>query len=175
MMYIEHPNGTSINGRLAAEICEYARSIWRDLYSRRLAPEKWRDALRKVQDQYTHEMEKRWPILCYCKNHWKAHYLTTKNYPQWYKVYNRKMIVKGKKNKTNEPAQKKRRTMIEDDDPSNSQSDSETGTGDGSIPEALGEGSNRDNDRPSWLEEDTQEEHRRGILRPRARPLRDPL
>jgi hypothetical protein len=61
--------------------------------------------------------------------------------------------------------------MIEDVDASNSQSDSKRDTRDGLTPEALGEGSNCNNDQSSWLEEDTQEEPRGGTSRPRVRPL----
>ena len=91
MTYIEEPDGRAISGRRTAEIREFARSIWRDLYSRGLAPKKWRDAPRRVQDEYAHEMERHWPILQYCDNQWKVQYLTTKTYPQWYKWYHKKM------------------------------------------------------------------------------------
>jgi len=48
MLYIEHPNGDTIDGMLAAEIQEFARSIWRGLYTRGVAPRKWRDSSREV-------------------------------------------------------------------------------------------------------------------------------
>ena len=69
MLYIEHPNGKAIDGVLAAEIREFARSIWRGLYALGMAPRKWRDSSRDAQDKYTHEMEKKWPVLRYCENH----------------------------------------------------------------------------------------------------------
>ena len=176
MTYIEHSDGTAINGRLAAKIRRYARSIWMDFYPRDMAPDKWGDVRRKPLDEFTREMEKKFPVLRYCEDHWKVNYVATKNYPQWYKSYHQKMLVlKGKKKETNEPPQKKRRTRIKDDDDSHCQSDSETDTVDGPTPEALDEGSNHNNARPSWLEEDTQEEPRACTSRPRARPLRDPL
>jgi hypothetical protein len=32
-------------------------------------------------------MEKRWPILRFCEDHWKSNQIVTLNYPQWYSHY----------------------------------------------------------------------------------------
>lgn len=166
--YIEESDGTPIPGLRAAEIREFARSIWKGLYSRGLAPPKWRDATLRVQDEYTAEMERRWPVLGYCENHWKVRYLATKNYPQWYGKYEEKM-KKAKNNQTDEPPLKKPKNMIEDDDTGNCQSDVET--------DAAPEVSDRDINlaSSSQLEDNIREVPRIGTSRPRARPLKDPL
>ena len=44
MLYVENADGTTISGTCAGEIREFARSIWRDFYSRGIAPKKWGDA-----------------------------------------------------------------------------------------------------------------------------------
>ena len=52
MLYIKHPNSEVIDSMLAAEIWEFARSIWRGFYAQECAPRKWRDSFRQVQDEY---------------------------------------------------------------------------------------------------------------------------
>ena len=137
---------------------------------RGLAPEMWGDAPRSIQDEYAHEMEKKWPVLCYCENHWKDYHLTTKTYPGWYKGYHKKKSTgKGKDIKGKGPALKRRKTTVEDDDAGDCQTDPKTNT----VPDGL------DDDHtialPSWLEEDVHEGSSMGTSRPKARPLRDPL
>ena len=172
MTYIEEPDGRAISGRRTAEIREFARSIWRDLYSRGLAPKKWHDAPRRVQDEYAHEMERHWPVLQYCDNQWKAQYLATKTYPQWYKWYHKKMSdandteldEPADDSEPDEPAQKRCKTTNEgsESDPT-SEAVQVLLDGDTNIATS------------SWLENDVQEGPTVGTSRPRARPLKDPL
>ena len=138
----------------------YIQEVW--------PPPKWRDATLRVQDEYTAEMERRWPVLRYCENHWKVRYLATKNYPQWYGKYEEKM-KKAKNNQTDELPLKKPKNMIEDNDTGNCQSDVET--------DAAPEVSDRDINlaSSSQLEDNIREVPRIGTSRPRARPLKDPL
>ena len=171
MTYIEEPDGRAISGRRAAEIREFARSIWRDLYSRGLAPQKWRDAPRRVQDEYACEMERHWPVLQYCDNQWKAQYLATKTYPQWYKWYHKKMSdandtepdKPADDSEPDKPAQKRCKTTNEgsESDPT-SEAVQVLLDGDTNIATS------------SWLEDDVQKGPTVGTSRPRARPLKDP-
>jgi hypothetical protein len=175
MLYIEHPNGMAIDGVLAAEIREYVRSIWRGLYARGAAPSKWRDSSREVQDKYIRDMEKKWPVLCYCENHWKANTLVTSIYSQWYKRYHKKMVADAKENKLDdsEPVRKKARTAIEADDSSSSESESESDCNMDSLSSApVPQDEETSDTRPS---PNRQNRPSQGASRPRARPLRNPL
>jgi hypothetical protein len=90
MLYIEHEDGTPIDGSMAAQIREHARLIWKDLYHRGKAPEKWTDASREVREEYFREMEERWEVLRYSDDHWKANKLATALYSIWYNQYYKK-------------------------------------------------------------------------------------
>ena len=125
-------------------------------------------------------METRWPVLRYCENHWKAQRIAIDNYPQWYKTYSRKKL--GEEEKTSdEPAQKKRRTMIEDDENTQLRSESETNARGGSMSEGVDENMDEyldsNTSTPFPVGQDDQEVPRGGSSRPRARPLTrtDPL
>jgi hypothetical protein len=114
MLYIEHANGTSVSGAMAAEIRDFARSVWRGFYVRGMAPEKWGDASRQVRDEYIREMENEWTVLRLCENHWKANAIATSIYSQWYHSYDKKMKgIKEEDGNRDEPATKKRRTTAE--------------------------------------------------------------
>ncbi len=90
MLYIEHEDGTPIDGNMVAQIREHARLIWKDLYHRGKSPEKWSDTTREVHDEYFCKMEERWEVLQYCDNHWKANKLATALYSIWYNQYHKK-------------------------------------------------------------------------------------
>ena len=68
-------------------------------------------------------MEKKWPVLRYCENHWKVCALATSIYSQWYQGYRKKMLA----TRDEEPARKKARTVVETiSNPSSSSSESDT-------------------------------------------------
>jgi hypothetical protein len=60
IIYVEQSDRRSISSKHAEKIRSYARGLWRNLYSRGLAPKKWSDAPLAVQDEYAHDMEARW-------------------------------------------------------------------------------------------------------------------
>jgi hypothetical protein len=91
MSYIEDSNGNPVDGNTASGIREFARTIWRSLYDRGIAPETWGQATKDVRDEYCREMESEYPVLRFCSNHWKANALATAVYSQWYRTYDRKM------------------------------------------------------------------------------------
>jgi hypothetical protein len=168
--YIEDECGLPIDGGEAGQIRNHARSLWRDLYARQMAPQKWSDATRSVQDQYAREMEKKWPVLRLCADHWKVHYIATKNYPQWYKFYHKKM-GKGKDTEPMGPPQKKHKPAVDsdDDDTGDCQTDPELDA----VPSASDEdGSTAP---PYRRNEDNHDGSSRDTSRPKARALRDPL
>lgn len=115
-----------ISGTHAADIREYARSLWRGFDTRGLAPKMWSKALRSVEDECIRDMENQWPVLWYCENHWKANYIATKNYPLWYKTHH-KDSSEADDIEAKEPLQKKcKTTMIEDDNAGDCQMEPET-------------------------------------------------
>jgi hypothetical protein len=80
---------------------------------------------REVEEKFICEMEKDWPVLCYCENHWKTRAFATAYYSPWYTPLNRKMqeaVCKEAKAKlkailekeNSEPVRKKPRTTVED-------------------------------------------------------------
>jgi len=109
------------------------------------------------------------------RNHYKAHLLTTKHYSQWYKTHHMaQTISKDNDKETNGPSSKKFKTMVKDDHTCVSQAD--TPPKDSDIDDNDdNDNDNNDNPKPSWLKDNVQEGSSRGISRPKARPLRDPL
>jgi len=91
MLYIEDANGIPIDGNIASGIRDHARSIWRSLYERGIAPDTWGQATKEVREEFCREMEKEYHVLRLCDNHWKANALATAVYSQWYRTYNKKM------------------------------------------------------------------------------------
>jgi hypothetical protein len=180
MQYLEDANREPINGQAAADIWEFTRKIWAGFYDQGMAPKKWNKAKPKVRDKYTCEIELWWPVVCYCKNHWKAHRIAIDNYPQWYKNHCRKRLGEEAK-KSDKPATKKWRMIIEDDENVQSQSKSETNTGDGSMPEGMDNNMDGNMDSNASMSfpvgQDNQEVPRGGSSRPWTQllALRDPL
>ena len=167
MLYIEHKDGTPIDGNTAAQIREHARLIWKDLFHRGIAPEKWTDASKEVRDEYFREMEERWVVLRYCENHWKTNKLATALYSIWYNQYLKK-ASKAHGGNAHEGHPNKKAKI--------SSADSE----DSPEPDDQGEGragpENPIDDR--GLGAILQTENRPTIpasSRPKPRPLRDPL
>ena len=50
MQYLEDVDGEVIDGRLAADIREFARKIWARFYSEGKAPPKWGEATMDLED-----------------------------------------------------------------------------------------------------------------------------
>lgn len=82
--YFEMEDGTPVPRTTATRIRKTARSIWIGLSARGKAPSKWGQASREAEDEYIDGMEKKWPILRLCEDHWKVIQIATSNYPQWY-------------------------------------------------------------------------------------------
>ena len=129
MLFLQNKDGTPVNGIEAAYIRDFTRAIWRGLYLRGMAPETWGDASLDVKNDYIFEMEKKWEVLRYCENNWKANTIATLIYSQWYHVFDSKMrkrfgtshvprvIRSGDANSDAERTSKKRRISTEDFEP----------------------------------------------------------
>ena len=69
----------------------------------------------EVRDEYIQVMETKWPMLCYCENHWKVHTITTINYPTWYcGCIRREVGIKDNDEDYDEPVTKKCKTTMEE-------------------------------------------------------------
>jgi hypothetical protein len=118
MLYIEDANGMPVDGNIASAIRELARSIWRSLYERGIAPETWGQATKEVREEYCREMESEYPVLRLCNNHWKANTIATAIYSQWYRTYDKKMKPRTDNN-----------TSSEGDSSDDNNSENDTGNG----------------------------------------------
>ena len=113
MLYIEDENGVPVDGTITGGMRELARSIWRSLYERGLAPETWGQATKDIRDEYFREMESEYHVLRLCDNHWKANALATAIYSQWHKTYY-KDDEEGD-GSDGPPKKKSKRTVVVDD------------------------------------------------------------
>ncbi|KAI9433274.1 hypothetical protein H4582DRAFT_2082423 [Lactarius indigo] len=111
MQYIENADGTPITGDVAAEIWDYACSLWRQLDKCKAAPEKWGNTLKDIRENYYFEMESKFYVLRLCENHWKSQAIATAIYSQWYNrfVKKRGCAVKSEGDTGEEPAAKRPR------------------------------------------------------------------
>ena len=100
--YVEHFDGKMVSGGLATEIRDHARTIWRGLWSRGLAPRTWGAATQEVQEAFVHSIEECFSVLKFCDNHWKAQAIATANYSQWYKYYKAKMEAEANRKRVKE-------------------------------------------------------------------------
>ena len=109
MQFIQNDDGTTIDGTLAAEMREFARSLWRGFHSRNATPEKWGDTSKDIREEYYHQMENEFFPLRLCDNHWKSQAIATSIYSQWhgYYVVKKREGVKEEENSDNLPASKR--------------------------------------------------------------------
>ena len=69
----------------------------------------------EARDEYVRLMEAKWPMLCYCNNHWKAYAIVTTNYPTWYCGYIRREVgLKDDDKGCDEPVMKRCKMAMEE-------------------------------------------------------------
>jgi hypothetical protein len=90
MCFVEHKDGTVVDGHVASNIRQCARSAWVHLANNDKAPTKWRSASMLVIRSYHEELYRRFPFLQYCDNDWKAEQIAMDNYPSWYSSWCKK-------------------------------------------------------------------------------------
>jgi hypothetical protein len=170
MGFIEDENGISVGGQMAKDIREYARSIWRGFYSRGMAPKTWGMITKEAQEAYVYAMEYRYRELQYCEYNWKANYIATTIYPQWYLNFSTKTGTSESR-----PATKRTKTTCADaDDALITQLESPI---DGVDTQSPPQTAMAVDDSPLNPEPEVQPcmPSSSARSRPRARPLRDPL
>lgn len=84
MLYIERDDGTSVDGDVANNIRQTARSIWENLGNAGIAPTTWGQADMQVKKDYWREMAEVFPYLKLCDRNWKANQIATEFYTKWY-------------------------------------------------------------------------------------------
>jgi hypothetical protein len=52
MLYIEHEDGTQVDGTMASNIRDLARVLWRDIYQSGYAPDTWGSATNEVRNNF---------------------------------------------------------------------------------------------------------------------------
>ncbi len=168
--YFEMEDGTPAPRTMAARIRKTARSIWIELFEHRKAPSKWGQASRQAEDEYINGMEKKWPILRFCEDHWKAVQIATSNYSQWYNYYSMKAAQVKSEDQINFNQRKHKKAKITVDQARSPEPEDEGGPLGGTIPETPA------GDTPSpYLEQVVPQAGSKTTLRPKARPLKDPL
>ncbi|KAH9028834.1 hypothetical protein EDB83DRAFT_2319525 [Lactarius deliciosus] len=106
MQYLEEADGTMVSGAIIANIQNQAQTIWIHLHKRDLAPATWGDVLIVVQDKYYNDIERKFKVLQYCENHWKAQAVATAISSQWHSSYQNKQskwTIKEEPANTNKP------------------------------------------------------------------------
>jgi hypothetical protein len=155
--------------------------VWIELFDRNKAPSTWGKASLEARNMYHSELEKRWGFLRCCENHWKVDTLTTAHYSQWYLAHKAKVVsIKaaevGEVSEARAPKWAKT-AVEEDDDLRNVHSDFIADPNDfGSLgSETLMDDLRVGDDQPNEPEDEVPKELGNVLLRPKARPLRDPL
>ena len=97
MKYIEHEDGTVIDGFRAAEIRRYARSLWVQMALDDKLPATWSDADTTSLATYNESMAQRFKELRFCAADWKANLVATDNYPSWRHNWLKKKTKEGKR------------------------------------------------------------------------------
>jgi len=169
-IYFEMEDGTPAPRTMAARIRKTARSIWIGLYEQGKAPSKWSQASRDVEDEYISGMEKRWPILCFCEDHWKAIHIATSNYSQWYNYYSSKATQVKSEDQIDFDQRKHKKAKFAVDQTRSPEPEDEGGPLGGAILETPAR------DTPSsCLKQVAPQASSKTTSRPKARPLKDPL
>src|SRR6266851_881906 len=120
-LYIENEDGTPVPGATVGQMRGVARTVWINLFDRGKAPLSWGKASLEATNLYHSELERRWGLLCLCKNHWKADALATANYSQWYLTHKARMAIAKAFNQSEVSkacAPKWAKTVVEEEDDS---------------------------------------------------------
>jgi hypothetical protein len=168
--YFEMEDGMPAPRTMAASIRKTARSIWIGLFERGKAPTKWGQVSREAEDEYIDGLEKRWPILRFCEDHWKAIQIATSNYSQWYSYQSSKAPRVKNENQINSDQRTHKKAKIAVDQACGPEPEDEAGPLGGAIPETPA------GDTPSpYPEQVARQAGGKTTSRPKARPLKDLL
>jgi len=83
---VEDENGTPVDAARAASMRKFAKQCWQKYLDAKMAPSVWGAANLDVSRMYNTEMEREFPELRLCNNHWKATSIATQYYPDWHRT-----------------------------------------------------------------------------------------
>ncbi|KAI0309221.1 hypothetical protein OF83DRAFT_1089225, partial [Amylostereum chailletii] len=83
--FLDDENGHTINGHYVSSIRSALRDVFHVLQLNNRAPKTWKRASPRDRDHIYAELERQYPILRLCENHWKIEWLVIHTYPQWYR------------------------------------------------------------------------------------------
>ena len=84
MLYVVNKDGIAVDGYRASEMRKVARTIWIQLRSAGVFPNRWiTDAPLSASEGFRHEMQKRFEELQLCENGWKVDQIAIDYYPSW--------------------------------------------------------------------------------------------
>jgi hypothetical protein len=84
MLYVVNQEGTAVDGYITSQIRKVARDFWKGLSNIGKAPVKWMtDVHLATSEQFHHEMQSRFDVLCLCDAGWKVDQIAIDFYPAW--------------------------------------------------------------------------------------------
>lgn len=83
MRYVEHEDGESVDGVVAASMRKHARSLWMLFAMEGRAPASWGLVDAATRSHYHHDMRTKFPELAFCHDNWKSEQIAIDNYPAW--------------------------------------------------------------------------------------------
>ncbi|KAF9785315.1 hypothetical protein BJ322DRAFT_1020861 [Thelephora terrestris] len=83
--YMEDENGNEVPDSTKSAVRKKARALFQLLLHTNIAPATWGAAPLNAQTELIFRLEKEFPFLRLCANHWKADMVATNSYSQWYK------------------------------------------------------------------------------------------
>ncbi len=86
MLYIEMEDGQSVDGDVAADIRQTARTVWMELEDvDTVLPVTWGQMGEQRRKEYSRKMAETYPYIRLCHQDWKANEVATVFYPKWHK------------------------------------------------------------------------------------------
>ncbi|KAK7015857.1 hypothetical protein VNI00_019039 [Paramarasmius palmivorus] len=85
MQFIEDIDGNSVDGTRAAAGRALARALFVQMELAGVAPAKWTAGPANVRQAFYHQLATLFPEIGYCDDSWKAEYLASRIYSNWYR------------------------------------------------------------------------------------------
>ena len=82
--FMEDENGNQIPEKMKRAVRKMAKGFFIDLLQANNAPAAWGSVPLSVRNKFINTMEKAYPFLRFCEDHWKANQVATNSYSQWY-------------------------------------------------------------------------------------------
>ena len=82
--FMEDENGIQIPEKTKRAVRKMAKGFFIDLLQANNAPAAWGNVPLSVRNKFINTLEKAYPFLWFCEDHWKANQVATNSYSQWY-------------------------------------------------------------------------------------------